>query len=221
VLWARSNAAFVARVQNKKAGGKKMTKLGILSLGFAGLFMIPGCMAEPPDETEEAASELAVAPDSIVTNGNGFFHVIRLANTQLCLQPQGGSTDDVLVELHTCDPRRTAPEQNWLLRPQPGTGRISLVNQKSGKCLYNDVAPPLFNGKRPISHASCFIFGTNRITSNALWKQRINSGFSSFESELQDRDTNFCLDVPFFPFDHVTFQNFRCNGTPAQSFVLE
>ncbi len=193
-----------------------MTKFGILMIGYAGLAIIPGCMAESPDETQTSASALTAAPGAI-----GAFHTIRLVNTELCLRPQGGSTAaSAPLELHACDP--SAPDQNWAIQSQPG-GRISLANVASGNCIY-DNAPllPLTNGAMPIDVESCFVSDRPGVfASGALWKQLIINGSSSFESELQFRDTGFCIEVPGIPFDGVGFWNWGCNGSPGQLLSVE
>lgn len=195
-----------------------MTKFGILMIGYAGLAIIPGCMAESPDETQssESASALTATPGAF-----GPFNTIRLVNTDLCLRPQGGSsTPGVPLELHACDPN--ALEQNWVIQSQPG-GRISIANVASGNCIYNN-APllPLTNGAMPIDVESCFVSTDPGVfSSSALWKRRLINGSSSFESEIQFRDTGFCIDVPGIPFDGEGFWNWGCNSTPAQLFSVE
>jgi hypothetical protein len=199
-----------------------MTKIGILMIGYAGLAIIPGCMAESPEETQTSASTsaLTAAPD-VAPSAIGAFHTIRLVNTTLCLRPQGGSTAPVVpVEIHACDPN--ALDQNWSFQGQPG-GRIAIVNVASGNCIY-DNAPllPLTNGAMPIDVESCFV-STNPgvFSSGALWKQRNIFGSSSFESEIQFRDTGFCIEVPGIPFDGVGFWNWGCNGSPGQLLSVE
>jgi hypothetical protein len=125
--------------------------------------------------------------------------------------------------LATAVTRGATPEQNWDISSQP-SGRISIKNVKSGNCLYNNAAVPLVNGAMPIDVESCFVSDKPGVfASNALWKRLTPvTGFTSFESEIQFRDTGFCIDVPNdAPFDGATFWNFRCNSTPAQLFVVE
>jgi hypothetical protein len=147
--------------------------------------------------------------------------VIRLVNTQLCLRPQGGSTaQGVPLELHQCDPN--APNQNWSIQTQT-SGRVTIVNVASGNCLYNNAAVPLVNFARPIDVESCFV-STNpgQLASNSLWKKLLINGAWSFETEVQSKDTGFCLDLPNdVPFDGATFWNFGCNRTAAQLFSIE
>lgn len=195
-----------------------MKNIGFLVIGCASLFIIPSCMTdalgEDSDQVDVAEADLAAAPD-VVANAVVGTHRLRLVNTLLCLQPQGGSAGDVLVELHACD---TSAAQRWIFSNQ--SNGTALINQNSSKCLYNNAG--LFNGGRPIDHESCFVSGTGNIASNALWKVRTAAAGISFESRVTFRDTGFCMDVPGgFPFDGVTFQMWGCNGTGAQLYIVE
>ena len=193
-----------------------------LLIGCTSLSIIPGCMAdstaEDLDQVQVTESELTTAPGVAASVSEGYY-VIRLANTQLCLQPRGRSHDDVLVELSACN--ASVPEQTWLIFPQSNGTRV--INSQTSKCVYNNGPLPLFNGAVPIDHESCFVFGTfNQVASNALWKLTTTAGYTSFQSRVQFRDTGFCMDVPGgFAYDGVTLQNWSCNGTPAQAFILE
>ena len=199
-----------------------MTKIGLLIIGCAGIAATPGCVADSPaadvDQTQVAESEVAGSPEGAIPNALGEFHLIRLANTQLCLQPQGGSTADVELELHQCN--SFDPAQNWLFSQRSST-EWEIINAKSGNCIYNNVGAPLFNGARPIIQGGCNIFGTNTPASNALWRPTRVTGLTQIMSRLQHRDTGFCVDVPGGnPFDGATTQNWRCNGTPAQAWIV-
>jgi hypothetical protein len=137
---------------------------------------------------------------------------MRLANTQLCLQPKGGSAGDVVVELHQCN--STAPAQNWIFVPV--TGGRQVVNQQSGKCLYESSEPPADNGT--VTHEGCNVFGTTLPASNSLWKLSNPTSFSTFQSELGRRDTGFCLDGRN-AVDGAPVKIFRCNNTAVQSWL--
>jgi hypothetical protein len=196
-----------------------MTKIGFLMISCAGIATTPGCVADSPaadvDQTQVAEAELT---GGVTPNAIGQFHLIRLANTQLCVQPQGGSTADVELELHQCSP--TAPAQNWLFS-QKTSNDWEIINANTGNCVYNNVPPPLFNGSVPIIQGGCNIFGTDRPASNALWKPTHVIGLTQIMSRLQGRDTGFCIDVPGGnAFDGATLQNWQCNGTPAQAFIV-
>jgi hypothetical protein len=200
-----------------------MTKFGILMIGCAGLAGIPGCMADSPDGTQTTESALETAPDvtpDVKPDGIGAFNTLRLVNTQLCLQPQGGSTAaGATLELNTCT---NALIQNWELRPQP-SGRISMINAQTGLCIYDAPPLPLVNGARPILVDSCFVSNApTTFASNTLWKRLSISGAASFETEIQFRDTGFCLDIPNDnPFAGALPWNWSCNSTAAQLFSVE
>jgi len=198
-----------------------MAKIALLMIGCAGIAATPGCFADSSaadvDQTQVAEAEVAASP-GITPDAIGQFHLIRLANTQLCLQPKGGSTGDVEVELRPCNP--LAGAQNWLF-VQKSSSEWEIVNQQSGKCLYNAAPLPLYDGGRPITHEGCNIFGTSRPASNALWKPSSVTGLSTFMSRIQHRDTGFCFDVPGGnPFDGATMWMWHCNHTPAQAWIV-
>jgi hypothetical protein len=194
-----------------------MTKLGLLMISCAAISTIPACIADSPAEDAEQSQVTEAeraTPD--VAAFSGAFGPIRLTNTSFCLQPQGGSTGDVLVELRFCN---GSSAQSWLLSPT--SGGTTIINQQSGKCLYNNAPLPLFDKGQPMTHESCFISGTSRIASNALWKPTTTAGETTFMSRVQVRDTGFCLDVPFGQaFDTATLQIFHCNNTSAQKWIV-
>jgi hypothetical protein len=194
----------------------------LLMIGCAGMAATTGCAADSPaadgDQTQVAEGEVALTPGGVTPNTIGEAHVIRLANTQLCLYPQGGSTADVVLVLHACS--FSDPSQNWLLS-QKTSNDWEFVNAQSFNCIYNDVGAPLFNGAQPIIQGGCNIFGTTRPVSNAQWKPAHISGETQIQSRLQGRDTGFCIDVPGGnAFDGATVQNWRCNGTAAQRWII-
>jgi Ricin-type beta-trefoil lectin domain-like len=176
---------------------------------------------DPASETEQTATAEAAVTSSTggaTPNAIGTFHLMRVANTQLCLQPRGGSTGDVIIELRQCN--ASAPAQNWLIVPK-APSEFEIVNQQSGKCLYSNAPLPLFDGGQPITHENCNISGTSNPASNALWSPSSLTGLTRLMSRVQHRNTGFCLDVPGGnPFDGATLWMWHCNGTPAQSFVV-
>lgn len=163
--------------------------------------------AEPPPRLPDVTA--TPTPDAI-----GAFHLIRLSNTQLCLQPLGGSTGDVIVELHQCNP--SAPAQNWLF-VQKATNEFEIVNQQSGKCLYVNGGA---TDNVELTHSDCNIFGTSSPASNALWKPSRLTGFASLMSRIQHRDSGLCADTFGNAFDGIGLRTFHCNGLPQQIFVV-
>jgi hypothetical protein len=197
-----------------------MTKSGILMIGCAAIAAVfagaAGVAAAEPQQADRAEDELAEAPD-VAPNTIGQFHTIRVANTNLCVQPQGGSAGSVVVELATCS--ASAPAQNWLFRSL--SGGTEIVNNLSGKCLYNSGTNPPVNGSGPILVNDCNITGTTAAASNALWSPSALTGFASLKTNIGHRSNNFCLDVPGAnPFPGAALQIWGCNGTPAQVYVV-
>jgi Ricin-type beta-trefoil lectin domain-like len=186
------------------------------------LILLAACAADPSADLEAdqtGVSEAAVSSTQAGTpNAIGAFHLIRLSNTQLCLQPQGGTAGDALLELAPCNP--SAGAQNWVF-VRKSLVNWQIVNQQSGKCLYNGAPVSLYDGGQPITHESCNIFGTNSPASNSFWRPTSLTDLTVLTSRIQDRNTGFCLDVPggnAYPGARV--QMWHCNGTPAQAFVV-
>src|SRR4051812_26510570 len=116
----------------------RMNKFALLMFGLAGTGMV-GCAADSPAADDgEQSSATAAATDSITPETFGQGHVLRLVNTNLCLQPLGGSTGIAPTELVTCS--FGTPVQNWIQRPV--SGGTELVNAQSHLCLwaFGDVA---------------------------------------------------------------------------------
>jgi hypothetical protein len=156
------------------------------------------------------------APDA-APNTIGQFHTIRVVNTTFCVQPQGGSSGTATAELATCVP--SSPAQNWVFVSV--SGGTEIVNNLSGKCLYNAGSNPPVNGTGPILVDDCNVFGTNTPASNALWSPSALTGLASLKTLIGHRNNNFCLDVPGdSPFAGATLQIFTCNNTPAQLFIV-
>jgi hypothetical protein len=195
-----------------------MVLLMVACAGVAATGCVADSTAADGDQTQVAEADVTLPPGGVTPNTIGQFHLIRLANTQLCLQPQGGSAADVVLVLHACNSFDAS--QNWLFS-QKSSNDWEVLNANSGNCIYNDVPVPLFNGSQPIIQGGCNIFGTSRPASNALWKPAHTIGETQIQSRLQGRDTGFCIDVPGGnAFDGATVQNWGCNGTAAQRWIV-
>jgi hypothetical protein len=173
-----------------------MNKFALLTLGFAGIGMF-GCAVDSPaadngDQAQEAeqaqdvkveSTDAAAAPNTIGTN-----HVIRLANTNLCLQPLGGQAGDVPLEAATCVFGSAA--QNW--KTNSVSGGTQFINNLSQKCLwaFGDVATT----GTALGVLSCNISGTTSPASNSLWNPSTTSGFATLMSKIGHKNTGFCLD---------------------------
>jgi hypothetical protein len=196
-----------------------MKKMGLLMIGCAGIAAAPGCVADPAEadvaQTQVAEAELAVSPPDPGPRTIGAFHHIRLSNTNLCLQPLGGTTADAPLELRTCD---GTTAQHWVFR-QTSSVEWEILNM-SGRCVYENTNSPV-GGAEQIIHATCEIFGTNTPASNALWRPTALTGNSRLQSRLGHRDTGFCIHVPGVPFDGIGVVNERCDASDtAQIFVV-
>lgn len=105
-----------------RLGGLASTSLAAaIAMGSGGAT----AYAEPPPSLPDPAS-------GVTTDAIGQFHVIRLSNTNLCIQALNRSTQDVIVVLSQCDP--SAPAQNWIFSRQ-ASGDFEILNP-NGKCLY-------------------------------------------------------------------------------------
>ena len=205
-----------------------MMKLGLLMIGCAAIAAAPGCVAGPAeadvDQTQVAEADLAASAPGAGTNTIGVFHHIRLVNTNLCLQPLGGTQADSALELRTCIPVTSPPTdaqraQHWQLSKQSSV-EWEVVNLLSAKCLYEDTNQPVALAEQ-IIHGGCNIFGTNTPVSNALWRLSAVTGNARLQSRVGHRDTGFCIRVPGIPFEGIGVVNEHCNaGDPSQTFVV-
>jgi hypothetical protein len=227
--WRRSqrNDAASDRDEQTQANEDYMTKIAMLMIGCAGIAVGPGCVADSPSadvertevaeaevaEAEVAEAEVAESPEAAAPDAIGQFHLIRLSNTQLCLQPRGGTPGDAPVELQSCNP--TAPAQNWLFVQKSSDWQV--VNQQSGKCLYVNGGS---SSNVQIAHADCNAFGTNNPVSNALWRPSSLTGFASLRSRIGHRDSKLCVDSFGNAFPGIGLRTFTCNGTPQQTFFV-
>jgi hypothetical protein len=188
------------------------------------LFLTASCDGSSPidlaAEAQGAEAALAASPESPATDDQaenasiGEFHLIRLSNTNLCVQPLDGSTGDVPVELSQCSP--SAPAQNWLFK-RISSRDFEIINQPSGKCLYVN-GPAATNV--PLFQADCNVSGGSAPASNALWKPSRLTGFATLMSRIGHRDSGLCADSFGNAFDGIGLRTFHCNGTPPQTFVV-
>lgn len=172
-----------------------MNKFALLMFSLAGPL---GCTVDAPTaddgEPSSATAEADLSTDGAAPQTFGQGHVIRLANTNLCLRPLGGSTGFVPTELVACD--FSAPSQNWIERVV-FTGDVKnlvvqFVNVQSQLCLwaFGDVATT----GTGIGVIGCNVQGTNTAASNSLWRPSPLTGFATLQSRLGHKNTGFCLD---------------------------
>jgi hypothetical protein len=184
---------------------------GLVSMSLAGAIAIGSggatAYAGPPPSLPDDAS--AITPEVF-----GDAHVIKLSNTNLCLQPLDRSTGDVIVVLTACVPSLAI--QNWLFRLEP-TGDYEIVNAGSLKCLY--VNGPA-TGNVELIQGGCNVFGTSTPASNALWKPSRLTGFATLQSRIGHRDSGLCADSFGNAFDGIGLRTFHCSGDPQQVFSV-
>ncbi|GLZ42793.1 RICIN domain-containing protein [Actinokineospora sp. NBRC 105648] len=139
------------------------------------------------------------------------FHPIKNSGSGLCLQPQGGSTAE-LVAIVQMPCQRGNPAQGWL-EQRVGSHHYMFLNQASGFCF--DVFGPAANGTRVLQ-------GQCKRISNEEFNTNVDlPAITVLESRVGFRDTGFCVDVPGGQSTPgLAVQVFRCNGTPAQSWVV-
>jgi hypothetical protein len=184
---------------------------GLASMSLAAAIAIDSggatAYADPAPSLPDSTS--SVNPDDISD-----FHLIRLSNTQLCVQPLDRSTDDVIVVLTHCDP--TVDAQNWKIVRQ-SFADWAIINKQSEKCLYVNGGA---SENVEIIHAGCNVFGTNTPASNALWSHP-NLGFSTLRSRIGHRDSGLCIDSFGNAFDGIGLRTFHCDSRlPQQIFSV-
>lgn len=203
-----------------------MSKIGTLILHCAAFASMAGCAIDAAsadtgddqlqaDETETAATAPDFAPHSI---GPGW-HPIRLTNTQLCIQPQGGSpAAGVPLELTTCN--YTATAQNWGFLSNPD-GSKSMINAAGAQCLYNAGSSPPVNGSGPVIANGCTLSSGSGTPSNAEWQFSSLVNVTTITTLIGHKNLGYCLDVPGGnAFVGATLQIYKCNNTGAQQWTV-
>lgn len=157
-----------------------------------------------------------VAVIGLVVSGAGpasasAFHPIKNTGNSLCLQPQGGSTAEFapIVQM-PCNRANTA--QGWL-EQRVGSHHYTFVNQASGFCL------DAFDGAR---NGARLLQSTCKRISNQEFNTNVDlPDVTILESRVGFRDTRFCVDVPGGQATvGLAMQLYRCNGTPAQRWII-
>jgi len=140
----------------------------------------------------------------------GAFHPIKNAGTGMCLEPEGPA-EFTRIRQMPCD--RANPAQGWL-EQRVGTHHYMFLNQHTGLCF--DAFDGAVNGGR-LLQSGCF---------RGLSTEEFNTdvdlpNITIIESRVHGRDTGFCVDVPGGQATPgLLMQIFRCNGTPAQRWVI-
>lgn len=143
----------------------------------------------------------------------GAFHWIRNSgNSNLCLEPQGLSTDAgaPIVQEPCATTGTESIAQGWEA-DKVGTNHYKFRNQLSGLCL---------NANQLVNGGAVFQWPCASISN-----QEFNAGTSlpavaKIESRIHFNDSGFCIDEPGAQGTlGLAVQLWRCNGTPAQIWV--
>lgn len=141
---------------------------------------------------------------------SGVFAIENLG-TDLCLQPEGGVTHQIVpIVLKKCD---NTDVQRWLFQPFGGANRFQIANVATNLCLN------AFDG----AHDNARVLQVQCVPiSNEQWKASGPlPGVVTLMSRERFTDTDFCIDVPFnLPAENVAVQLFRCNTTNAQRWEV-
>ncbi|HEY6795879.1 MAG TPA: RICIN domain-containing protein [Kineosporiaceae bacterium] len=184
-----------------------LTRLASAAMAVAAAPLVVGAL--PAHAADKPATPASVRPAL-----SGVFHAIRNTGSNLCLEPAGQSTAEfaAIVQQPCVTTGGESLAQGW----QPikvGTNHYRFVNQLSGYCF--DAFDGAFNGAR-LLQGTCV----------AISNEEFNTGTSlpavtKIESRVHFTDTGYCVDVPGG--GHTpgqAMQIYRCNGTPAQIWVI-
>jgi hypothetical protein len=159
-----------------------------------------------------AAGRTAAPPVSPALSG--VFHQIKNTGTNLCLEPAGQSTAEFaeIVQQPCVTTGQQALAQGWQ-EVKVGTNHYRFLNQLSGYCF--DAFDGAFNNARLLQ-------GTCKAISNEEFNTgRALPAVTKIESRVRFTDTGFCVDVPGGQaIPGLAMQLYRCNGTPAQIWVI-
>lgn len=158
-----------------------------------------------------AAGALAV---SLSVAGGGtagaatVFNPIKNTGSNMCLQPQGGSAGEANLVQATCN---GGIAQGWLFQQLSGT-TWRIINQL-GNCMYMN--GPVASGS-PVA-----VVGCTPAVSNHSWQPIPAPPSIGTLKSRAGNATTLCLDVPGGqPTEGLPVRVFRCNGTPAQAWVM-
>lgn len=166
--------------------------------------------ASVPAYADQSGAARASVPPPL----SGVFHAIQNAGSGYCLEPERQSTVEfaAIVQQPCVTTGQESLAQGW----QPirvGTNHYRFLNQLSGYCF--DAFDGAFNGARLLQGTCVPISNEEFNTGTSL------PAVTKIESRVHFRDTGFCVDVPGNQrIPGLAMQIFRCNGTPAQSWVI-
>lgn len=182
------------------------TRLGFLA---AGLLLVTVGLA-----TTAPVAQAKPVPSPGITITASVFAPIRNVGSNKCLQPENGSLAEFApIVQNTCVAGSFA--QGWEFRKVGNSkdNHYMFLNQQSGFCL--DVFGGAVNGTRLL-----------QVTCKRISNEEFNTGtplpaVTKIESRVGFTNTGFCVDVPGGEStEGRAMQIFRCNGTPAQVWVI-
>jgi hypothetical protein len=135
---------------------------------------------------------------------------IRNVESNLCLQPENGSTDHfAAIVQNTCN--GSVPQRWTAIRV--GTNHYHFLNQNSGLCLW------AWDGAR--NNGRVLLDDCNGASNSEFNTSATLPSVVRLESRVGFRDTGFCVDVPQGQHTPgVRVQIFRCNGQFAQRWAV-
>lgn len=145
--------------------------------------------------------------------GSGFT-AIRNVGSNMCLEPEGQSTAEFarIVQQPCVTTGLEGFAQGWE-SIRVGTNHFRFKNQLSGFCF--DAFDGAFNGARLLQGTCVPISNEEFNTGRSL------PAVTKIESRVHFTDTGYCVDVPGNQaVPGLAMQIYRCNGTPAQVWVI-
>jgi hypothetical protein len=161
-----------------------------------------------------AASAQPAGSASVTPKLGSGFNAIRNVGDNLCLEPEGQSTVEFasIVQEPCVTSGLESIAQGWEYI-RTGTNHFRFKNQLSGFCF--DAFDGAFNGARLLQGTCVPISNEEYNTGTSL------PAVTKIESRERFRDTGYCVDVPGAQWTPgLAMQIYRCNGTPAQVWVI-
>ncbi|MYW46439.1 RICIN domain-containing protein [Streptomyces sp. SID161] len=156
--------------------------------------------AAPGTPAHPAAHAAAGATATDPTGLNGI--TITNVNNGRNLDAQNGNTGDGVFIVTNSSP---GYHQKWRLQPDRSDGSFSIVNSDTGKCV---------DAGTPLRQRSC-----DGRASEQWYFQPVTGSTATFM--IRQKRDNSCLDVWYAAnYDDAWTDNYSCNGTTAQRWVL-
>jgi Ricin-type beta-trefoil lectin domain-like len=142
-----------------------------------------------------------------VAQADGEAHPISNAANGMCLQPENGSFDAVVIVQATCN---GSSAQRWFFAPFGGTNRYQFSNLFSHLCF--DAPDTGINGGI-LQQNQCAPISNDMFQASRKLPDRV-----SLMSRAGNRNTNLCIDGSAPPGTVVRL--FQCDGSAIQQWVV-